>query len=201
MKKIIALAAALVVTLSLVGCNDNNESPTGGSSTTTSEATNNFSNEESTTESTSSTEESTTSTEESTQPPESGEDFVIELPESLQSLEKTSVDNLQYTVWWLIGGMVDGVELNDTDMDDLNEMFGGTFTLLFQEDTNVNISAGENFAEAVYVLSDNNSSISIENENAMAKGVFVSIDGVPTLLMVQKDSPNVILYMQQIDER
>ncbi|MBD5111710.1 MAG: hypothetical protein HDT42_04145 [Ruminococcaceae bacterium] len=200
MKKIIALAAALVVTFSLVGCNGNNESTVGGNSTTTSEATNNSSNEESTTESTSSTEESTTSTEESTQPPESGEDFVIELPESLQSLEKISVDDLQYTVWWNVGGMVDGVELSDTDMDDLNEMFGGTFTLNFQDDANVNISAGENFAEAVYALSDNNSSISIENENAMAKGVFVSIDGVPTLLMVQKDSPNVILYLQQIDE-
>lgn len=201
MKKFIALAAALVVTFSLVGCNGNNESPVSGNSTPSIVTSNNSSNEESTTESTSSTEESTTSTEESTQPPESGGDFVIELPESLQSLEKTSVDNLSYTSWWLVGGMADGAELTDTDMDDLNEMFGGTFTLLFQEDTKVNISAGENFAEAVYELSDNNRSIFIENENAMAKGVFVSIDGVPTMLMVQKDSPNVILYMQQIDER
>lgn len=193
MKKFIIIAAALIVTLNLVGCGANNESPVGGNGTTSEET-----STTSTDESTSS--ESITSTEESISSGENIENFVIELPEVLQRFNKINVENLLGTNWQIVGAMDNGIELDDTDLDELNEMLGGTFTLSFQDDTKVNISAGENFTEAVYVLSDNNSSISIENENAMSSGVFVNANGIPTLLMAHKDSPETILYMRQIDE-
>lgn len=192
MKKFIIIAVALIVTLNLVGCGANNESPIGGNSTTSEET-----STTSTDESTSS--ESTASTKESISSGENIENFVIELPEVLQRFNKIAVENLPGTNWQIVGAMDNGIELDDTDLDELNEMLGGTFTLSFQDDTKVNISAGENFTEAVYVLSDN-SSISIENENAMSSGVFVNANGVPTLLMAHKDSPETILYMRQIDE-
>lgn len=69
------------------------------------------------------------------------------------------IPDLSGTEWNFAGGMIDGVEMEEEDMNESLEAYGGTLQLVFGEDGAVTMVQGVGNAEGTYEYSDDNTAI------------------------------------------
>ena len=67
--------------------------------------------------------------------------------------------DLSGTEWNFAGGMIDGVEMEEEDLNATLETYGGTLQLVFGEDGAVTMVQGGGNAEGTYEYSDDNTAI------------------------------------------
>lgn len=69
------------------------------------------------------------------------------------------IPDLSGTEWSFAGGMIDGVEMEEEDVNASLEAYGGTLQLVFGDDGAVTMVQGVGNAEGTYEYSDDNSAI------------------------------------------
>ena len=69
------------------------------------------------------------------------------------------IPDLSGTEWNFAGGMIDGVEMEEEDLNATLETYGGTLQLVFCEDGAVTMVQGGGNAEGTYEYSDDNTAI------------------------------------------
>ncbi len=69
------------------------------------------------------------------------------------------IPDLSGTEWNFAGGMIDGVEMEEEDLNATLETYGGTLQLVFGEDGAVTMVQGGGNAEGTYEYSDDNTAI------------------------------------------
>ena len=74
----------------------------------------------------------------------------------LLQVEVMEIPDLSGTEWTFAGGMIDGVEMEEEDLNATLETYGGTLGLVFGEDGAVTMVQGGGNAEGTYEYSDDN---------------------------------------------
>ena len=74
-------------------------------------------------------------------------------------LQVMEIPDLSGTEWNFAGGMIDGVEMEEEDLNATLETYGGTLQLVFGEDGAVTMVQGGGNAEGTYEYSDDNTAI------------------------------------------
>ena len=77
----------------------------------------------------------------------------------LLQVEVMEIPDLSGTEWTVAGGMIDGVEMEEEDLNATLETYGGTLQLVFGEDGAVTMVQGGGNAEGTYEYSDDNTAI------------------------------------------
>jgi len=77
----------------------------------------------------------------------------------LLQVEVMEIPDLSGTEWTFAGGMIDGVEMEEEDLNATLETYGGTLRLVFGEDGAVTMVQGGGNAEGTYEYSDDNTAI------------------------------------------
>ena len=77
----------------------------------------------------------------------------------LLQVEVMEIPDLSGTEWTFAGGMIDGVEMEEEDLNATLETYGGTLQLVFGEDGAVTMVQGGGNAEGTYEYSDDNTAI------------------------------------------
>ena len=77
----------------------------------------------------------------------------------LLQVEVIESPDLSGTEWTFAGGMIDGVEMEEEDLNATLETYGGTLGLVFGEDGAVTMVQGGGNAEGIYEYSDDNTAI------------------------------------------
>ena len=69
------------------------------------------------------------------------------------------IPDLSGTEWNFAGGMIDGVEMEEEDLNASLEAYGGTLQIVFGEDGTATMVQGVGNAEGTYEYSDDNTAI------------------------------------------
>lgn len=77
----------------------------------------------------------------------------------LLQVEVMEIPDLSGTEWSFAGGMIDGVEMEEDDVNTSLEAYGGTLQLVFGDDGAVTMVQGVGNVEGTYEYSDDNSAI------------------------------------------
>lgn len=106
--------------------------------------------------------------------------------------------------WTLTGGMLDGVEMNDTDVEQVLENYGGILQFVFNEDETVDMIQGGGYLEGTFSVADDGYSMPMVFDNAGTQlsyvGIFVQVDNSMVLVLLPDDSGQNALYFSMIDE-
>ena len=84
---------------------------------------------------------------------------VAEAPAETTAEAVMEIPDLSGTEWNFAGGMIDGVEMEEEDLNATLETYGGTLQLVFGEDGAVTMVQGGGNAEGTYEYSDDNTAI------------------------------------------
>lgn len=114
-------------------------------------------------------------------------------------------EDMFYVGWTLTGGMLDGVEMNDTDVEQVLENYGGKLQFVFNEDETVNMIQGGGYLEGTFSVADDAYSMPMVFDNAGTQlsyvGIFVQMDNSMVLVLLPDDSGRNALYFTALDER
>lgn len=122
-------------------------------------------------------------------------------PEALKQVPAVPVPELDYTGWQLAGGMIDGVEMEQEDVDAVLQASGGTFQFVFLGEGKVNmISAGTVF-EADYTVTEDGYAFHADFGSGYEYyGVFTEVAEETVLIIVNKNASETALYLSYISE-
>ena len=123
----------------------------------------------------------------------------VNLPEALSNIVKADVPALANTNWELSGGMIDGVEMEEEDLQNILTNFGGRMDFVFVDGEKVQLSNGEYALESTYKASESNVLYMDFNEYKY-HAVFTDIQGNNVMIVANETEPNSALYFLQIQE-
>lgn len=122
-------------------------------------------------------------------------------PAALSDVQAFPVSELENTGWELTGGMVDGVEMEQSDVNEMLQACGGTLQFVFTDKSTVIMVNGEKNFEGTYEIVQDNYAIHATFTDYEYYGVFTIIDEQTIMILANKTAPETALYMTQIDER
>lgn len=124
-------------------------------------------------------------------------------PAALTNVEAMLISqlNLEYTGWQFAGGMVNGVEMDETTAQSVLDIFGGSIQFVFQNAGYCNMLNGENLLEGTYteVADGYFLDIACSGDNNYY-GAFTMVEEEPVLILVNKKDSATALYMTMISE-
>ena len=121
-------------------------------------------------------------------------------PEALADLYAYEIPDISYTGWQLAAGMIDGVEMEQEDLDAVLTACGGTFMFIFDAPGTVSMINGETAFEGTYEALEENVVLYMEFEGFTYYGVFSVVGDTTVLIIANTEAPGTALYMTQIDE-
>lgn len=124
-------------------------------------------------------------------------------PEALTNVEAMAVSNLNldYTGWTLSGGMIDGVEMEEADVQSVLDACGGQMLFVFQESGAVQLVNGAAAMDGTYTVTGDGFIVDMTFENYSYWGAFTMVQEQPVLIVVGKKAPGQALYMAYVDEK
>ncbi|MBE6886745.1 MAG: hypothetical protein E7486_07340 [Ruminococcaceae bacterium] len=134
---------------------------------------------------------------------ETGEESNPEFPEALDYVEIVPIPEIAMTGWQIAGGIKDGVEFEEADLQSVLDSCNGVLQFIFPDnDQSINIINGEYFYEGSYeVVKDGYVIHATFNEGAEYYGAFTIIDDTDVLIMCKTDAPNIAVYFTLISEQ
>lgn len=121
-------------------------------------------------------------------------------PAALSKVQAYPVSDLSNTGWELTGGMIDGVEMEQSDLDEMLKACGGTLQFIFTDESTVIMVNGEKNFDGSYEVIKDNYAVHATFTGYEYYGVFTEIDGMTIMILANKTAPETALYMTQIDE-
>lgn len=121
-------------------------------------------------------------------------------PEILSGYEALPVEELDNTGWTLSGGITDGVEMEEEDVQAILDNNGGKMEFVFLEGSKVNVSNGEATVEGDYSIVSDGYILDMVFPEVEYYGVFTPVGDVTVLIVVSKTDSETALYFTQIDE-
>lgn len=122
-------------------------------------------------------------------------------PEALKKVDAYPIPDIANSGWELAGGMIKGVEMEESDLQSVLDACGGKFQFIFLDADKVQMINGENAFDGTYKSVEENYALDAVFEGYEYYGVFTQIDGETVLILANKAAPETALYMMQIDER
>ncbi len=122
------------------------------------------------------------------------------LPEALRAVTAEMISDLEGTAWQLAGGMIDGVEMEQEDLDALLEAAGGAIQYIFTDDANIQMATPLNTLDGTYTLESENTIVHMVFPQIEYYGIF-SIIGEQTVFMIaDPNQAGSALYLTQVEE-
>ena len=121
-------------------------------------------------------------------------------PEALTNVDAYPVNDIEDTIWQFAGGMINGVEMEEADLNAIYEAMGGIFNFYFVDDKNIIMANGEQSFNGTYTVAAENYIIDATFEGYAYYGVFTVVDEVPVLIMVNKADSEKAFYFYMIEE-
>lgn len=121
-------------------------------------------------------------------------------PEALTNVPAYPVENVEQTMWCCAGGMIDGVEMEEADLQAIYTAMGGTFNFYFQNGNSISLINGEKSLEGTYTVKAESYIIDAVFEGYEYYGVFTQVNEAPVLIMVNKADSTKAFYFSLIDE-
>lgn len=121
-----------------------------------------------------------------------------DFPEAFSGLEIYPIPDIEVTFWQIVGGMRDGEEL---DLGGLAMYTTSDLTFFFDNLNIVYVSNGEADLEGTYEIVNDGYGIDILADVMEYFGVFSEVKGIPTIIIVDSQDPETLIYLQQLDER
>ena len=110
-------------------------------------------------------------------------------PAALSSAAAYPIPDLTYTTWTLSGGMADGKEMEEADLEKLLATVGGTLEFSFYENGEVDLDRADGTALDI-VFSDLNSAY---------YAVMTDVEGTAVIIISPKSDSEIALYLTQIE--
>ena len=120
-------------------------------------------------------------------------------PEALENVEALQLPDIVYTGWQLSGGMIDGKEMEEDDLNSVLEACGGIFQFIFLEEGQAIMENGENRFEGTYEAVENNYAIHVVFEGYEYYAVFTEIEDETVMILANKLEPETALYLTIIE--
>lgn len=133
------------------------------------------------------------------------------LPEALTTVTRTSIPEILYTWWNIVGVEVDGVKddfyTQTAQYQSVMEGYGDLFDFIFSSETEITLQTGEDvftISSGTYtVAGDNMLHIVFDNSEYYAvftTMAFEQMGSKETMVLVNTAAPDVILYLWPMDE-
>ena len=119
---------------------------------------------------------------------------------SVYDMPLTEAPDLSDTAWVFSGGLLDGVEMEQSDLDETLEMYGGTLQFVFNADGTAQMVQGGGTLDGAYEYLENECMQVVFDYNGseLKYGcVFADLDGM-TVLMAMPDATgaNALYFVQ-----
>ncbi|MBQ4556588.1 MAG: hypothetical protein IJA60_02950 [Clostridia bacterium] len=121
-------------------------------------------------------------------------------PEALADVEAYEIPDVSNTAWQLAGGMIDGVEMEQADLDAILAACGGTFAFVFDVPGVVSMYNGETEFKGTCETIEENYVLYMEFEGYTYYGVFTVVNDTNVIIIANTEAPGTALYMTQIVE-
>ncbi len=197
MRKIKSMILAAVLVLSMVGlmtaCGKSEDSKDNNSSKETPTPTNQSSDKDDV----QTPEDKTSGAEDK----DDKDDNASVFPEALSNVEAIPVPKLEYSGWQFSGGMIGGVEMDQSQANAILEACGGVYQNIFNNEGKVMMINGEKTFDGTYKVIQDNYAVELIFDGYEYYGVFTSVNGETVLILVNKQEPETAIYMTYIDER
>ena len=96
---------------------------------------------------------------------------------SLWDLANAEIPDLAGTTWGFTGGCIDGVEMEQEDLDSTLEMYGGSLDLVFAEDGTVQMVQGAGAWDGTYEYAEDGITMDVD-----ANGTALSYNGIFSMI-------------------
>lgn len=124
----------------------------------------------------------------------------IKLPDALSNIEALTVPQISDTVWQLSGGIFDGVEMEQEDLDALIEQCGGIIKFSFSDTNELKMTYGKMKFDGNYeVINDGLAIHANLAERYEYYGVFADVEGDTILILSEVKEPQSALYLTKIE--
>ena len=120
-------------------------------------------------------------------------------PAALDNIEAIAVPDLGLTGWTLSGGMVDGKEMEEADLQAILDACGGMMQFVFMDATNVMLTTNSTF-EGTYEVVADGYAVHIQIPNYEYYGVFTQVNGMNVMIIANTTDNTTALYFSYIDE-
>lgn len=120
-------------------------------------------------------------------------------PAELEGVESYVIDDISATAWELSGGVINGEEMDQTDLDAVLAACGGALQLIFVDDANVQLINGENAYDGSYEYMDDNFAVHAVFDGYEYYGVLTYNDDQPVLIIANVNVPGQALYLTPIE--
>lgn len=187
-KKIVTLLLSFSLVLSLTACGGNSK-------------------DEKKTDASPATETVASKPAETSNESEAADDGAGEISEELLSfLEQITIlefRDVAGTEWGLAGGMLDGVEMEESDLEEvLTTNYGGTLNIVFDSEENISMVQGKGTLAGTYApLSEKEGVVAIvfdfNGTELKYAGLFAEVDGTEVLMLFPDDSGKNVFYFTQ----
>lgn len=121
-------------------------------------------------------------------------------PKALESFEALPIEDLANTGWTLSGGMVDGVEMEEADLQAVLDATGGVMQFVFLDEGKANLINGQQTFEGTYTLVNEDYIIDAVFTGYEYYGVLTPVGEEIVLIIVNKNDSETALYFTMIDE-
>lgn len=120
-------------------------------------------------------------------------------PSALANIEAIAVPGLELTGWTLAGGMVDGVEMEEADLQSILDACGGAMQFVFTDASNVTLTTTAAF-EGTYEVVADGYAVHIQIPNYEYYGVFTKVQDTTVMIIANSTDDTTALYFSYIDE-
>lgn len=132
---------------------------------------------------------------------DAGENTEAVFPAALEDVEALPIPDLSYTGWALSGGIVDGQEMEETDVQEILDACGGCFNIIFSDNGNVTMENGAQSFPGTYTATSDEYFLDIVFENYEYYGAFTDIEGVTVMILANKADSETAFYMTTLEEK
>lgn len=131
-------------------------------------------------------------------PGTSGKDSIF--PKALENVEAIPLPDIAYTGWQLSGGMINGKEMEKTDVQSILDACGGKFYFIFPEEGVAMIENGNQDIRGTYEIIEDNYAVHAVFEGYEYYAVFTKVDDVTVMVLVNKAESETALYLTPFEE-
>ncbi len=120
-------------------------------------------------------------------------------PKALENISAVQIPDIDYTGWELAGGMVNGVEMEEEDVQAVLTACGGVFNFVFNEKGAVTMGNGEGDFAGTYEVLEENFAIHAVFDGYEYYAVFTDVEGVTVMVLSNVLDSETAFYMIPIE--
>lgn len=120
-------------------------------------------------------------------------------PTELSDVAAYMIPDLSYTTWTLAGGMADGKEFEEADLEKLLELIGGMLEFSFYADNEVQLERADKTLTGTYTILLDGMAFEMDFSSLAYYAVMTDVQGTPVIVISPVGSPDQALYLTQIE--